>query len=243
MVAYPKLFQPIRIGKVSIRNRIAMAPMGIIGLTNPDGNPGQRGIDYYIERARGGVGLIITGLFQVKDETASGGDNRHNINQASIAAFGELSEAVHALGTKIFVQLTAGWGRVVPLPWSHNGPVSASAVPHYYDPSITCRPLDKGEVEEMVAAFGSAAEILATAGIDGIELHGHEGYLFDQFTAAIWNKRTDKYGGNLKDRLTFPVEVLKIIKERVGHSINQTDPNQKPKNGSSMRFQYPADCG
>jgi len=73
MLAYPKLFEPISIGKVNIRNRIAMAPMGIVGLTNPDGNPGQRAIDYYIERARGGTGLIITGLFQVHNETGRGG--------------------------------------------------------------------------------------------------------------------------------------------------------------------------
>ena len=63
MVLYPKLFEPVSIGKVSLKNRIAMAPMGIIGLTNLDGNPGERAIDYYIERARGGVGLIITSLF------------------------------------------------------------------------------------------------------------------------------------------------------------------------------------
>jgi 2-enoate reductase len=72
MVSYPKLFEPISIGKVTIKNRIAMAPMGIVGLTNPDGNPGPRAIDYYIERARGGTGLIITGLFNVSDEFRMG---------------------------------------------------------------------------------------------------------------------------------------------------------------------------
>jgi 2-enoate reductase len=66
--AYPKLFEPINIGKVTIKNRIAMAPMGIVGLTDQDGNPTQRAIDYYIERARGGVGLIITSLFKVENE-------------------------------------------------------------------------------------------------------------------------------------------------------------------------------
>ena len=193
-----------------------MAPMGIVGLTNPEGNPGPRGIDYYIERARGGVGLIITGLFQVKDERGGGGVNTHRINRASIAAFGELCEAVHALGTKIFVQLTAGFGRVIPLPPTSQQPVSASAVPHFYNPDIICRPLETGEVEDIVAAFGGASEVLVAAGVDGIELHGHEGYLFDQFTTAMWNKRTDKYGGNLKERLTLPIEVLETIKDRAG---------------------------
>jgi 2-enoate reductase len=68
----------------------------------------------------------------------------------------------------------------------------------------------------LVKAFGDAAEVLAAAGVDGVELHGHEGYLFDQFTTALWNRRTDKYGGGLEGRLTLPFEVLKEIKGRVG---------------------------
>ena len=216
MVAYPKLFEPINIGKVCIKNRIAMAPMGIVGLTNPDGSPTQRAIDYYIERARGGLGLIITGLFNVRNESGSDVSNMHSVNRSMTATFGELSEAVHALGTKIFVQLTAGFGRVAHSRILGGDPVSASVIPNFWEPTINCRPLETDEVEKIVEDFGRAAEILATAGVDGIELHGHEGYLFDQFTTAIWNKRTDKYGGNLKDRLTFPIEVLKIIKERAG---------------------------
>jgi 2-enoate reductase len=215
MVSYPKLFEPIKIGKVTIKNRIAMAPMGNVGLTNPDGNPNQRCIDYYIERARGGTGLIITGLFQVLNEFAAAGISKHGINRMSLGPFGEMAEAVHALGSKIFVQLTAGFGRVG---WALPGqkPMSASAIPYYLNPSITCRAMEIYEVEEIVKAFGEAAAMMAAAGIDGVELHGHEGYLFDQFTTAIWNQRTDKYGGDLKGRLTFPLEVLEIIKKRAG---------------------------
>jgi 2-enoate reductase len=218
-VAYPKLFEPITIGKVHIKNRIAMAPMGIIGLTNPDGNPGPRGIDYYIERAKGGTGLIITGLFQVRDERGGISRTKHMINEASTEAFGKLCEGVHAHGAKIFVQLTAGFGRVIPLPALSAQPVSASAVPHFYNPKVICRPLETGEVEEIVEAFGRATDYLVPAGVDGFELHGHEGYLFDQFTTAIWNKRTDKYGGDLKGRLTLPIEVLNIIKEHAGNNF------------------------
>jgi 2-enoate reductase len=116
------------------------------------------------------------------------------INSASVAPFGELSEAVHSLGAKIFVQLTAGFGRVAPLRILKTHPVSASAVPNYHNPEVLCRPLTIEEIEKIVKAFGDAAAILASAGIDGIELHGHEGYLLDQFTTAIWNQRTDKYG-------------------------------------------------
>jgi 2-enoate reductase len=215
-IAYPKLFEPVNIGKVTIKNRIAMAPMGIVGLTDPDGNPTQRAIDYYIERARGGVGLIITSLFKVENEIEGMVDRIELISNTSRAPFGELCEAVHGLGTKVFVQLTAGFGRVARSGRFHDKPMSASAIPNYWDPSITCRPLTIGEIEQIVKSFGSAAKILATAGVDGIELHGHEGYLFDQFTTAIWNKRTDKYGGDLRNRLTFPIEVLNEIKKRAG---------------------------
>jgi 2-enoate reductase len=212
----PRLFEPIKIGKVTLKNRIAMAPMGIIGLTAPDGNPSQRAIDYYIERARGGAGLIITSVFKVEGEIEGNVSHMHMINQASVGPFSELAEAVHALGAKIFVQLTAGFGRVAPLRILRTQPVSASAVPNYHQPEIICRPLEIAEIETIVKAFGNAAAILASSDIDGIELHGHEGYLLDQFTTPIWNQRTDKYGGDAIKRLTFPIQVLREIKARAG---------------------------
>ncbi len=108
-----------------------MAPMGILGLTTPDGSPSQRAIDYYIERARGDVGLIITSVFKVENEIEANTGIMHLINHASLGPFAELCEAVHALGTKIFVQLTAGFGRVAPRHILRVHPVSASAVPKY----------------------------------------------------------------------------------------------------------------
>jgi 2-enoate reductase len=213
---YHKLFEPVNIGRVVLKNRIAMAPMGLVGLTDREGNLLQRAIDYYIERARGGVGLIITGLFKVENDIDPFIEYITRISHSSLAPFGELCEAVHSLGTKIFVQLTAGFGRVAKPHRLRRHPVSASAIPYYWDPTITCRPLTTEEVETIVEAFGNAAEIVATSGMDGIELHGHEGYLFDQFTTPIWNRRKDKYGGELRDRLRFPIEVLREIKKRLG---------------------------
>lgn len=212
---FRKLLEPIKIGKVEIKNRVAMAPMGIVGLLNPDGSLGQRAIDYYIERARGGVGLIITSLFKVENEIEYFQGVPLIISPETMSPFVELAEAVHALGTKIFVQLTAGFGRVMGLHRLSRQPVSASAIPHYWKPEITCRELKTAEIEKLVKSFGMAARILASAGIDGVELHGHEGYLFDQLTTSIWNKRADKYGGDLAARLRFPIEVLDEIKGKV----------------------------
>ena len=215
-MAFQKLFEPVSIGNVRIRNRIAMAPMGIVGLTTPQGYPTQRAIDYYIERAKGGVGLIITSLFKVDNSIEVSRGRIEVLTKEAGTPLGELCDVIHSLGAKIFIQLTAGFGRVSVPGRIIGKPVSASAIPHYWDPAVTCRALETKEVEELVQCFGDAAEIAAVSGMDGIELHGHEGYLFDQFTTALWNKRNDKYGGDLRDRLTFPVEVLREIKKRVG---------------------------
>jgi 2-enoate reductase len=213
------LFKSINLGGVEIKYRIAMAPMGIGVLTNIDGSLGPRAIDYYIERIRGGVGLIITTLYKTENEIDPLQRGFPVVTYTALGPFAELAEAAHAFGTKIFVQLTAGFGRVAHPRILRNKPVSASAIANYWDPTITCRELTTEEVENLIKAFGPAAEILAESGIDGIELHGHEGYLFDQFTTALWNHRTDKYGGDLAGRLTFPIEVLREIKRKVGQDF------------------------
>jgi 2-enoate reductase len=214
--SFRNLFKPIQIGSVEIKNRIAMAPMGILGLVNSDGSPGPRAIDYYVERAKGGVGLIITGIFRVNSEMELFHPGIPIVTRACIAPFGELAEVLHSLGTKIFVQLTAGLGRVAHPQKLISDPISASSIPNYWIPEKICRALSTEEVEKLAKSFGDAAEILAAAGIDGVELHGHEGYLFDQFATAIWNKRNDKYGGDLRARLRFILEVLRSIKEKAG---------------------------
>jgi 2-enoate reductase len=213
---FRSLFAPIKIAEVEIKNRIAMAPMGALGLLNPDGSLGPRGVDYYCERAKGGVGLLITSVFKVENEIESL-PIVPLVSRNAVASFSELSETVHSFGAKIFVQLTAGFGRVAMPHMLRSRQVSASGNPTYWEPAKTCRELKTEEVEQLVKCFGNAAEILAAAGIDGVELHGHEGYLFDQFTTAIWNRRTDKYGGDLAGRLKFPIEVLREIKTRAGH--------------------------
>jgi 2-enoate reductase len=216
------LFEPVKIGKVEIKNRIALAPMGTGSiLVDLDGKLGPRGVEYYLERCRGGVGLIITHACKVENEIdpLKRGLGFPVVTYAAVGPFAELADAAHALGTKIFVQLSAGFGRTAHPRILREKPVSASVIPNYWDPTIVCREVTTEEVERLVKAFGPAAELLAECGIDGIELHGHEGYLFDQFTTAVWNRRTDKYGGELVDRLNFPVEVLQEIKRRVGKNF------------------------
>ena len=212
------LFKPIRIGSVEIKNRIALAPMGLGSLVNTDGSLGPRAVDYYLERVHGGVGLIITHACKVENEidALKPGMGFPVITYTGVGPWAELADAAHAFGAKVFVQLSAGFGRTAHPHILRDKPVSASALSNYWDPEITCREVTTDEVETLVKAFGPAAELLAECGVDGFELHGHEGYLFDQFTTAIWNRRTDRYGGDLASRLRFPLEVLLEIRKHVG---------------------------
>lgn len=220
-----KLFEPGKIGRLSIRNRIAMAPMLAVGLAELDGRISERCIDYYAERAKGGVGLIITGAFPATlaiefGKMAESGIipiPRADIPEV-IPRLKELAEAVHKYDAKIAIQLTAGFGRVMsPLLLALGlENVAPSALPNVWDRSITTRELTTEEVERLVKSFGTATEIVAEAGIDAIELHGHEGYMMDQFMTSLWNKRTDKYGGDLDGRLRFVLEIIENIKNKAG---------------------------
>lgn len=219
--SYRSLFRPIRIGNLEIKNRIAMAPMGLFGLVTQEGGFTSRAADYFVERARGGTGLLITGLAKIENEIEAfqpGLLPNPSINPAHfISTAGEMNDAVHALGAKIFLQLGIGFGRVA-APFKLAGePVSASAVPNYWDSGLICRELTTQEVETLVIKAGEAAVIARSAGFDGVEIHAvHEGYLLDQFAISMFNHRTDKYGGDLKGRLTFAIEVLQEIKTRAG---------------------------
>lgn len=168
------------------------------------------------------MGLIITGVIKVENEI------EHYVKDdivlwplmtpKALPEYAELADYVHSYGTRIFAQLSAGLGRVAKAEVIDSGmkPVSASPNRAFWRPDITCRALTTEEVAEMVRAFGRAAEIVAKAGMDGVEVHGHEGYLIDQFTTSLWNKRKDRYGGDLSGRLRLPIEILQTIKDRVG---------------------------
>jgi 2-enoate reductase len=213
------LFQPVQIGKITLHNRIAMAPMGIDYMVDSDGSLNRRVMDYYFERIRHGVGMIICSVFKVENRVEALEACTPMIGKTSLEYLKELCNVAHAFGVKIFIQLTAGYGRVT-VPHTLRGAcVSASPTPNFWDPSLICRELTTQEIGRIIRAMGETAERLVTAGVDGIELHGHEGYLLDQFTSAIWNHRTDEFGGTLENRLRFPTKCLEEIRHRIGDSM------------------------
>lgn len=175
----------------------------------------------YEERAKGDTGLIITSLAKVENEIDSitpGLVPDVSQNPARFIQKGsELTERVHNFGSKIFLQLTLGVGRVGSPHMLQKDPVAPSEIPNYWGPDVTCRKLETEEVEKLVESTAKGAAIAKQAGFDGVEIHAvHEGYLLDQFTIDLFNNRTDKYGGDLEGRLRFPIEIVKAIKSTVG---------------------------
>ncbi|QCX34177.1 2-enoate reductase [Caloramator sp. E03] len=218
---YKKLFESVKIGSIEIKNRFAMAPMGPLGLADAEGGFNQRGIEYYTARARGGTGLIITGVTFVDNEIEQHGMpnvpcSTHNPVHF-VRTSRELTERVHAYDSKIFLQMSGGFGRVtIPTNLGEYPPVAPSPIPHRWLDK-TCRELTKEEIRTIVKKFGDGAYNAKRAGFDGVEIHAvHEGYLIDQFAISFFNHRTDEYGGSLENRLRFAKEIVEEIKSRCG---------------------------
>ena len=218
---YPELFTPISIGKVQMKNRFAMAPMGPLGLADAQGGFNQRGIDYYTERAKGGTGLIITGVTfsdcTVEMQSMPNCPNS-TYNPVHFVRTGrEMTERIHAYGSKIFLQMSGGFGRVtIPTNLGEFPPVAPSPIPHRWLDK-TCRALTVDEIHAIVESFGKGAYNAKRAGFDGVEIHAvHEGYLIDQFAISFFNHRTDEYGGGLENRLRFAREIVEEIKKTCG---------------------------
>lgn len=222
-----KLFSPIKIGSITIKNRFAMAPMGPLGLADANGGWNQRGIDYYVERAKGGTGLIITGVtffdqvVEKQDPSTVPNPLYKPVNFVKTSR--EMTERIHAYGSKIFLQLSGGFGRVtIPTNVGDIPPIAPSAIPHRWLDK-TCRAITVDEIHAIVKQFGEAAFHAKRAGFDGVQIHAvHEGYLIDQFAISMFNQRTDEYGGSLENRLRFAKEIVEEIKKTCGDDFPVT---------------------
>ncbi len=224
---YANLFEETSIGNCHLKNRFAMAPMGPLGLGDAEGGFNQRGIDYYVERAKGGTGLIITGVTFV--------DNRieqHDMANCPCSTYNpvhfirtarEMTEKIHAYDSKVILQLSGGFGRVtIPTNLGDHPPIAPSPIPHRWLDK-TCRALTREEIREIVSQFGKGAFNAKRAGFDGVQIHAvHEGYLIDQFAIALFNQRTDEYGGSLENRLRFAREIVDEIKKVCGKDFPVT---------------------
>ncbi|MFI5396529.1 MAG: FAD-dependent oxidoreductase [Candidatus Binatia bacterium] len=213
-----KLFERAKIGSMEVKNRIAMAPMGTSGLPDADFGYSRRLIDFYAARAKGGTGMIITGAAIVNTDIEGG--IAHFLprltNSSFMGRLYELCNAMHHYDSKLVLQLTAGFGRVNYLEGNPIPPISASVLPCFYNPAISTRALTVEEIGQIVKSFATAAGMAKMAGVDAIEIQGYGGYLIDQFQTALWNKRTDAYGGDLTGRLRLTMELIGATRYAVG---------------------------
>ena len=220
-----ELFKPGRIGKLQIKNRIIMAVNGNYGEADPDGGLSSRAIDSYVTQAKGGVGLITAGHIYAENEVENhldGSWSRTPRIDSSVYTlkWSILADAVHDYGAKLSVQLSAGLGRMAFVAALRlHGAVAPSTQPCYWDPNVIARELTIEEIKKIAKALGEATARLKGAGIDAIELHGGAGHLIDQFLSPIWNKRKDKYGGDLEGWIRFPLEIIASIKATAGEDF------------------------
>lgn len=223
---YQKLFEPCNIGSLTLKNRYVMGPMAPFGLADAEGAINDRGIAYYVERAKGDVGLIITGASAV-DLNVEGFVKPSVLcpteNPAAFIQSGKImTERIHNYGSKVFFQLSGGFGRVG-MPHIFKNRISSCDVENRWVPSIKHKAMTTEAIEGMIKSFAASAAICQKAGFDGVQIHAvHEGYLLDQFALSLFNNRTDRFGGSLKGRLTFATEIVKAIKEVCGQDFPVT---------------------
>lgn len=221
---YDRLFSPIKINKLTIKNRIVMAPMGNIDMCEETGRPNDMMLQYFFARAKGGCGLLTTGLVPVShgiDSTVTELDGltyfpRIDRSRTVMPGWRDLAQGVHAHGSRIFVQLTAGLGRVGNpqcLLTQKKLPVSASFLPNYYIPAIPCMRLSDRKLRRIVTNIGQATADAHAMGIDGVYLHGHEGYLIEQLSNPAFNHREL---GRYADWRRFGLDMVAEIRRRVG---------------------------
>ena len=222
-----KLLEPGSIGNLKVKNRVVMAAMGAHGLHESDGTWGERYRAYYGARAAGGVGLITTETTFVTQALEPFSAGLFNVaSDKHLDSMRLLANTLHFYGCKLCVQLTAGFGRVVPPPVVPEGvlPVSASVNTHYspvipIGPDAMTRAITTEEASALAQSFGYAAMRCREGGADCVELHGHEGYLLDQFMTPLWNRRDDRYGGSREKRLTLAREAIAAIKRDAGEDF------------------------
>ncbi|MEU0404424.1 NADPH-dependent 2,4-dienoyl-CoA reductase [Streptomyces sp. NPDC006197] len=211
MTPYPHLLSPLDLGFTTLPNRVIMGSMHV-GLEETE-HGFERMAAFYAERARGGVGLIVTGGI-APNEAGRPWDGGAKLTTAEeVAEHRLITDAVHAEGGRIAMQILH-FGRYA----YHPGLVGPSPLKAPISPFVP-NELTDAEVEQTVEDYARCAELAKEAGYDGVEVMGSEGYLINEFIAAATNRRTDRWGGSYENRVRFPLEIVRRIRERVGEDF------------------------
>ncbi|WP_129260218.1 NADPH-dependent 2,4-dienoyl-CoA reductase [Streptomyces sp. M3] len=208
MSPYPTLLSPLDLGFTTLPNRVLMGSMHI-GLEEVE-RGFERMAAFYAARARGGVGLMVTGGIAPGERACSFPGGAKMTTEAEAEQHREVTAAVHAAGGRIAMQILH-FGR-----YAHHPDLVAPSALKAPISGFTPHALTDDEVEETVEDFVRAAELARRAGYDGVEIMGSEGYLINEFIVAATNHREDRWGGSYENRIRFPVEIVRRVRERVG---------------------------
>ncbi|WP_392674332.1 FAD-dependent oxidoreductase [Streptomyces sp. LN785] len=208
MTPYPNLLSPLDLGFTTLPNRVLMGSMHV-GLEEAE-RGFERMAAFYAARARGGVGLMVTGGIAPNDRGRPYPGGAKLTTEAEAEQHAGVTAAVHEAGGRIALQILH-FGRYA----HHPDLVAPSAIQAPISPFVP-HALTDDEVEETVEDFVRTAELARRAGYDGVEIMGSEGYLINEFIAAGTNQRTDRWGGSYENRIRFPVEIVRRVRERVG---------------------------
>lgn len=214
---YPTMFSPIKLGPVEVPNRFYSSPHAVPMTIM--GKPTDDFVHYNLARAKGGCGLINLSLAthgRIKLPWTNIGPKEH------IPAFRVLTDAVHKVGTKVFGEPWYFWG--LPGQWSMLSPPAPGLGPsvgqfRFHDKGWATREMSKDDIRRMVDLFRQAAVNLRESGFDGVMLHAAHGAVHEQFLSPYFNRRTDEYGGSMKNRMRLLVETLEVVRKAVGDKM------------------------
>ncbi|WP_028777801.1 NADH:flavin oxidoreductase [Shimazuella kribbensis] len=221
------LFETVKLGSITLENRTGVAPMTRTSAT-PEGLATDEMLSYYTKFAHGGFGLIITEGVYSDDKYSQGYLNQPGIiNHEQIQAWKKITDSLHQAGSKIFIQLMHA-GAISQGNRFVNETIGPSVVQpkgnqmKFYGgdgPFPIPKELSKEDIAEVTRGFAKAAKRAKEAGFDGIEIHGANGYILDQFLTDYTNQRKDEYGGSTENRVRLLVEVSKAVREAVGQEF------------------------
>lgn len=209
-----KLYQPIKINQLELRNRIIMSPMGLNNTV--DGYATDKDVTFYRSRAKGGVGLIVFANMQWDPERYNPNSGALLIDDSYIPSLKRVTDAVHEEGCAMFAQLLHKGRYATAKSQRGAQSVAPSAVPSRYTHFEMPRELTTEEIRQFVVWQAEAAIRAKKAGFDGVEIETNSGYLYGQFFSPLTNLRTDEYGGDIHGRTRFLIETLQAVREAVG---------------------------
>ena len=213
MTRFKTLFSPFRIGTLELKNRIVMPPMAT-NFAGEDGFVNDRHIAYYVKRAKGGVGYITFEHTGILKQGRAFPNMALIDSDQNIPSFRKLVKAIHQENGKILIQINHA-GRQTSASITGSPIVAPSAIPCPVRKEMP-QELSTEEIQKIIEAFGAAALRVKEAGADGVEIHMAHGYLINQFLSPFSNKRMDEYGGDVDRRMRMAIEVLRMVRNKVG---------------------------